>query len=488
MRRRLSLWWRPLHARVEHAVAATAVLGGMLTLPGVAGASIDPGADLKTCFWSDVVRTEGKNILVPDAAATYWYTRFVLPPGGKVVLRGDFPHARSFFLWHYDLVTPRDGLNDRGIVPDPGSSNPFLPGADRTVARRSFRVTVSGQAPPRAGQPRAANTIYVGRGGATSLPRAVQLIYRVYLPDDGRPATGGVGLADAEYVSAQGRTYTGPAACSILANAGARFPNLPPLATPAYLALLRLSPKPSHPAVAPTKWYGFFNDARLTEPLLTGTPAEALIPALPTGKESLAVRPEADSGLLYTYVDRSLGPDPNGHNVLVLRGTLPTTPRTFHGEGTLAARPQVRYWSLCKYDSFVLGRGGDCLYDEEVPVDAAGRFTIVASLPEDRPANATAGCGIAWMDYGRTGDGLMRPRGGLLVLRNQLPDPAFATTPANIDQPGTEAAVMGSYQPRGDYLTRAEFEQSGCANRARVSRRRSAAPSGMPGAATTVTR
>jgi hypothetical protein len=30
-----------------------------------------------------------------------------------------------------------------------------------------------------------------------------------------------------------------------------------------------------------------------------------------------------------------------------------------------------------------------CLYDEQVPTDADGFFTIVVSLPEDRPANAT---------------------------------------------------------------------------------------------------
>ena len=62
-----------------------------------------------TCFWTDVVDRDHYNILLPDSAATYWYSRFVLPPGGKVVVRGRYPRARSFFTWAYDVDTPTDG-------------------------------------------------------------------------------------------------------------------------------------------------------------------------------------------------------------------------------------------------------------------------------------------------------------------------------------------------------------------------------------------
>jgi hypothetical protein len=450
------------HARTKHALWAVVLVVATLAQAGEAPASVDPGADLKTCFWTDVAGRQQRNILLPDASARYWYSRFILPPGGRVVLRGDYPHARSFFLWNYHFVTPYDGFNDRKIAADAGSSNPFAAGADRTVGHRSYTLTVIGQPPPAAGRPRAANTIYAGTPGLAWLPQELQLLYRVYVPDDGRRPTGDAGLPDAQYVSPLGLRFSGEAACSLLQNRGATLPNLPPLATPAYLALLATSREPTHPAVTPIRWYAIFNDARLAQPFYEGTPLQGLIGALPATKTGPAVAPDADSAIAYTYVDRSLGPDPHGHNVLVLRGRLPTTPRTLHGEAQMASGTQMRYWSLCQNDSFVIGRVGDCLFDEQVPIDGDRRYTIVVSLPTDRPANATPACGVAWLDYGTLGDGVVKPRAGLLLLRNQLADPSFAPGIANVTVPGTEARVVGDYLPSGEYESRAQFEASGC--------------------------
>jgi hypothetical protein len=44
---------------------------------------------------------------------------------------------------------------------------------------------------------------------------------------------------------------------------------------------------------------------------------------------------------------------------------------------------------------------GPCPFDEEIPPDRSGFYTIVVSLPEDRPATATVQCGVAWMDWGK---------------------------------------------------------------------------------------
>lgn len=60
------------------------------------------------------------------------------------------------------------------------------------------------------------------------------------------------------------------------------------------------------------------------------------------------------------------------------------------------------------------------------------------------------------------GDGLLKPHAGLLLLRNQLADPSFRPTIANVDKPGTERQVMGDYLPSGSYESRAQFEAGGC--------------------------
>jgi hypothetical protein len=57
---------------------------------------------------------------------------------------------------------------------------------------------------------------------------------------------------------------------------------------------------------------------------------------------------------------------------------------------------QLRFWSLCNNQGLTSGATtGPCLFDEEVPIDAKRNYTIVLSLPQDRPKNATDACGVA---------------------------------------------------------------------------------------------
>src|SRR5206468_1128001 len=84
-------------------------------------------------------------------------------------IQGRFPHARYISYNVYDPAQrPLDALADSELRPDPGSSNPFLPGADRTVANRSYTAFVDfGPIPPQ----KAPNTLYSGTGqnGAPAL-------------------------------------------------------------------------------------------------------------------------------------------------------------------------------------------------------------------------------------------------------------------------------------------------------------------------------
>jgi len=44
----------------------------------------------------------------------------------------------------------------------------------------------------------------------------------------------------------------------------------------------------------------------------------------------------------------------------------------------------LRYWSFCSNQGFANTRVNDCVYDEQIPVDKNGYFTLVLSRPEDR--------------------------------------------------------------------------------------------------------
>jgi hypothetical protein len=453
---------RRISASIAALVAATTAFG--VTAGGAAAGSSPSGQPPTTCFWTDVVTRGVNNIDFPDTEASYWYARYRLPPGGKVVLRGEFPHARYMSFVSYSTVagrsgSPTDHLTDASIKPDRGSLNPFAPWSPRFLpGRRSYTVTLSADAPPAPGQPREPNTLYTGRTETAGQAQAVEVILRIYTPDRSRNLTGDAGLPQPTYQAAGAANVDGQRLCDTLGTAGGKIPNVA-IPQAQYNALLALSPNPTHPAVNPIHWDTFFNNPRLAEPFYRGTPAAALIPGLPTAKTG-GFYSNTDNSYVSAYVDRSFGPRRDGHNILVLTGRMPTTPATHDRNAFARGDTQLRYWSLCQNESIASGRvSSECLYDETVPTDRDRRFTVVVSLPEDRPTNATRRCGVAWLDWGTTGDGFARPRGGLLAMRNMLPDPSFTHAPANVTVPGTEAQVMGDYLPTGTYTSKTAFER-----------------------------
>jgi hypothetical protein len=429
-----------------------------------------------TCFWKVPFRPDTRNILALDTNVTYYYSSFYLPAGASVVFRGRFPHSRFMSLTSY-LTTggqaglPATALNDVDIDPDPRATNPFRDGALRTAHRRLYTVTVRGDVDPGPGN-RAPNTLYVGQPGQTNTTQFVELIYRIYRPDRGYDLAGGVETPKPLLVRADGTTISGQRLCEetqVVSGIAAPIPPFgPSIGFPEaqYEAVLALGP-PTHPAVEPTVWYRFFNQKRLAEPFFKGTVLEGNIATLPTALTSGLYATPANAYMI-GYASRLLGPDPAGHNVIVLHAKMPTHATSF--ERTTVSDTggkQVRYWSICNYGALVqeIGVGpvlmDGCLFDEQVPVDADGFYTIVVSLPEDRPANANEACGVAWLDWGK-GDRLARPDLANLTIRNQLSDPSFAQGIDKVVVPDTEQQVLDDFYPTGHYMTRTQFEARGC--------------------------
>ncbi len=89
----------------------------------------------------------------PDNTYYLWRYDKPLPEGTKILIEGNFPHARmmSFQVcapWNNRALVSSDGVGlpeihmlDEDIVPDPGHVNPFLHGADRTASNRHFHIT-----------------------------------------------------------------------------------------------------------------------------------------------------------------------------------------------------------------------------------------------------------------------------------------------------------------------------------------------------------
>jgi hypothetical protein len=445
----------PSMARTATGLAsvAAAACAALLALPSsdapATAARASTSAATSSCFWVGPYTTKRGpryNQAFPDAGAVYWTARYTPPAGATLRLTGKFAHARYQSLSSYGTATggPVDSLNDISTKPDRGSVNPFKTGARRNSTKRAYTLTVSTAASPGAGARRPRNTLYAGVPGRSDQ----ELIYRVYLADEGRDLTGGTGLPAPELKLADGTVLRGPDACAVLHATGRELEaSSLPLST--YLAL-RDQPNqpPTFPAVNPPRFGAYYSTAYTLQCVYQGNCDPH--PARTGGQYS-----NVDNSYVGAFLNRGFG------SVLVLRGKLPETPATRAG-GRRMRRGQLRYWSLCQNESFTTTAGAGCLYDEQVPIDRHRRYVIVTSRPADRPKNARRRCGVGFIPWPARGDGAGHPDDALLLLRNMLPSSGFHHPAQATKVPGDEEKVMGPYLPRGRYTTTRQFERRGC--------------------------
>ncbi|HWH46034.1 MAG TPA: hypothetical protein VNT32_15035 [Thermoleophilaceae bacterium] len=403
---------------------------GSVSVMALAAAPAAPGQATRDCYWQG--GSGATNIAYPDTGARYWVSAVALPPGREITLRGRFPHARYMSFNVYDAAAqPVDALPDVAIAPDPGSANPYLPGARRDVAARNYTVKVV--AGPRPAQ-RAQNTIYMGDGAGTV---GGTIIFRVYVPDLGSDPQ----PPDASMEVAPGLTVSSPIRCQPRDSASAAVNDL-------HAQTSGPGIDPANPvAENPIRWEAFFNYLQAYSYPLGATPlasARAVVPRERLG----GFLSNVDNAYTFALANRGIAP------VLVLTGRAPTTPRTRAGALTMDADVQVRYWSLCE-NELASQRVIECIFDEDVAQDDEGHFTVVVSTPADRPANARPECGVNWLPWGVQPD-------GFVILRHMLPSPSFAQAIQNVAAVGDERSVMGDYLPLGVHMQTAEFESRGC--------------------------
>ncbi len=414
----------------------------------------DPIPGPRTCFWARGPASADPyiNIAYPDAATFYWAAAFTVPANAKLAFEGNFPHARYMSFISYDEAgRPVESVADYLIKPKAGSTNPFLAGADRTGTARAYNLgVVDGRPDPLqkigmnlAGQVRdVINTPKYGKGQQV-------ILYRIYVRDKGTDETGNACLPIPVLTLADGKVLRGSETCQPLR---VRQPlELDPaaMAVPMekYYDLLEKAKKisPLHPSTNPPTWY-----QQLDRDALYGI-YEGRPPAPGARKSEGGFYPNLDNQYIRTIVNRKWG------KVFVLRGKAPTTPRTLGGESKMGTG-ELRYWSFCSNQGFANTRVNDCVHDEAIPVGPDGYYTIVLSRKDDRPRNAHASCGIAWLPMADDGDGAVDADVTVLQLRHMLGMQNFPHAVQAISNPGAIAKDMGEYFPRGRYITTSAFE------------------------------
>ncbi len=384
------------------------------------------------------------NVAYPDAAAYYWSAVFSTPKGATLILKGDFAYARYQSLISYDgRGRPIEAVADYLIEPAPGSANPYVAGAQRRGENRSYELEVMASAPDTRlnegerldNQTR--NFFHAPPYG----PGQQSILYRIYVPDDGLDVTGGVPLPEPVLTLASGKVLTGEAACKALkvnqplaltADAVGIPPGL-------YRKLLTQADKPdTWPAQNPPQWFVQMDRESLIG-IYTGELTEN-----PRRSEG-GFYPNPDNNYVRTIVNRKHG------KVFVLQGKMPVISATSQ-RNPIMNYGELRYWSMCSNQGLANTRVNDCLYDEQVPLDADRRYTIMISRAEDRPRNAIAECGIAWLPMADDGDGLMDDDVTVVQIRNMLADTNFKHAVQRVEKIGDERAVMGPYLPRAYYM------------------------------------
>lgn len=438
--------------RIALASLLSVLAVGAVSISAMAAPYSKPRQDAETCFWYGpyVKDNPGFNVGFPDSGAAYWSADIAMPSGSKIVLRGRFAHARYQSVSAYEANgAALDSLTDYQTVPDRGSRNPYLPGERRTgEGRRSFTVEIRNDVAPASG--RASNTLYAK---ASAGDRQI-LFFRLYVPDRGRDLTGGVGLPTPELVLADGRRMTGKALCDALDVAD----RIVPIPIPSKEQYAQLRDRPGAPAGFPAQnppvFQAFYNPKFRTSCLYSVNPGADCKPAIVPSRAG-GLYPNIDNNYITTYLSRHFG------KVVVFRGKLPTVPATYN-RNPRSSEQQLRYWSICQNESIATTRAASCLYDEQIPVDSDRNYVIVSGLDSDRPKNATAECGVGFLSWPAAGDGAGHLDDAYIYVRNMLPSSNFSHANQNTKRPGDEAAVLGDYLPRGEYMSTEEFEKMGC--------------------------
>jgi hypothetical protein len=380
-----------------------------------------------------------RNIAFPEVNGTYWATPLEAPLGTEVLIRGRYPRARYMAFHLYDSERNVVGaINDADINPNPGQNNPFRSGGAQGTY--TIRIVFDRQhllKPP--------NTIYTG--GLTK----VLLLYRVYYPDNPNDLAG-----------------------------DAFDPQLPTIIMNGRV----LSSCPPRPIITPedaTVW------GRLDNGDWAGTvptePSPALVRNPPVWNLVVPNRitpfyPSADNSYMYALISREYLRPPHNYDMVVLKFRAPTFTNTQAGEPPYWSNTtrQVRFWSICQYDTISTG-AVRCLSDDEA-MQRDGFVTLVISDPSKRPSNQVLlQHAASWLPWGALQPGdfvydinldvLTNEQPvhyyGTVMYRQTLPNPSFSQSILAVSQlPATQwKSAMGDYWPKIGYCTAAQFNLLG---------------------------
>ncbi len=241
-----------------------------------------------------------------DTSAGYAVLSFVADPNIRLVVKGQFPHARFISLETQDtkLSINEDAIFDYQIIPDEGSINPFLEGNALNTANRNYTVI-------------ATQDVVKGSPNAIRLPskgKSQSIMYRIYSPNSGYKLS----VADLPKVYAYDKNTLKEVSCPRHASYPEQFH------FPQFLADI-------YTTVNPTFEF-----------------------KLPPEMHAAGLNKAAS----YMYAVSKLA----SNETMLLRFKTPTFTNTRNGQGNFHSSEEVRYWSFCNVN-FPNNQTHNCLPD-----------------------------------------------------------------------------------------------------------------------------
>lgn len=332
-------------------------------------AAIAPVASAGTCpqsRWVQVPKTDYVVPAYPEDNTTYWVFDFNTYRNMKLEITAEFPHARYMNLVLYDYNTgemaagENQVLEDRDIVADPDSYNPFLPDVDRDRKdiNRNYTVFVVREDNNSGDQFKPDGTLKENTLVIPSNLEVAAIFLRVYMPDNENDDKGDV--------------------------------NLPIIST------FYLGENGPVPSPCPDRQRALLPD-RLKE-IVAGifVPEETLEDLSPEDQATLT---KYENEVFSYNPGPGWGLYPNGDNpyliaplwhkpdkVATVKFKAPTfTATRKNSSERVKTSDEVRYFSVCM-GGYKMTNTSECLSDEELKIDADG-FVRIAVVPNGEQDN-----------------------------------------------------------------------------------------------------
>ncbi|WMJ80649.1 hypothetical protein RBU49_17890 [Clostridium sp. MB40-C1] len=360
-------------------------------------------------------------LMLGDFNANYYVFPYEVDPDIEIVIKGQFPYARYMsFTLSGQLDNVIVTAPDRMLIPDPGSTNPFLPGANWNADNRNYTIRIRPTAPPQNSEhfvPEAGNNTFYAGTLKDGTPNKFGLIgFRIYVPSIGYDKTGGVGLPKITYCAAKKDCKN--TSISVTVNKITQPEN------------------PLNPANVFMKETSF---QRCRD--VVGQNCDLIWSRIGIIATRIL---QPDLNTVYTISDQIKR---TADKLLFIRWKAPTFPDTYHNIGILG-NENMRYWSM----SFITRVGLLGLYtlsDFQTVIDKKGYVNLVISFGASRPPCVTTRNGFTWIDASKL------PLVPLnLFYRNNQVSQGFPYTAKNVPEGQiVPPEVMGEYYPCGKYVT-----------------------------------